>query len=98
MINEPIDSFLPTISSALTAASHKLAELMYAQASKDNPDAGGGPAGGGPAGGDDGGQQNPKNDKGDDDVVDATESPADLVDDPPGRPVHGIAERNRSPP
>ena len=56
---------------ALTAASHKLAELMYAQASKDNPDAGGGPAGGGPAGGDDGGQQNPKNDKGDDDVVDA---------------------------
>jgi molecular chaperone DnaK len=30
---------------ALTAASHKLAELMYAQAAKDNPD-GGGPEGG----------------------------------------------------
>ncbi|PIE65022.1 MAG: molecular chaperone DnaK [Desulfobacterales bacterium] len=50
---------------ALTAASHKLAELMYAQAAKDNPDAGGtgtaGP-GAGSAGGDN---------KGDDDVVDA---------------------------
>lgn len=50
---------------ALTAASHKLAELMYAQAAKDNPDAGGPPEGG------DGAQQPPKDDKGDDDVVDA---------------------------
>ncbi len=49
---------------ALTTASHKLAELMYAQASKDNPDAGGPGAG-------TGGADNPKNDKGDDDVVDA---------------------------
>jgi molecular chaperone DnaK len=49
---------------ALTAASHKLAELMYAQAAKDNPD-GGGPEGGAGTGGDS--QQN----KGDDDVVDA---------------------------
>ncbi|HBH29332.1 MAG TPA: molecular chaperone DnaK [Desulfofustis sp.] len=49
---------------ALTAASHKLAELMYAQAAKDNPD-GGGPEGGARTGGDS--QQN----KGDDDVVDA---------------------------
>jgi len=48
---------------ALTTASHKLAEMMYAQASKENPDAGGGPAGGGQAGG--------KGSKGDDDVVDA---------------------------
>ncbi len=49
---------------ALTAASHKLAELMYAQAAKDNPDAGGSEGG-------DGAQQPPKDDKGDDDVVDA---------------------------
>ena len=62
---EDIDA-IKTAVEALTAASHKLAELMYAQASKDNPD-----AGGGPAGGDEGGQQNPKDDKGDDDVVDA---------------------------
>jgi molecular chaperone DnaK len=49
---------------ALTAASHKLAELMYAQASKDNPTGGaGGAAGGaGAAGG---------SKKDDDDVVDA---------------------------
>ena len=46
---------------ALTAASHKLAELMYAQASKDNPDSGAGAAGGGGAG----------KKKDDDDVVDA---------------------------
>ena len=49
---------------ALTAASHKLAELMYAQAAKDNPDAGG-PADGGAAGG----AENKAKD--DDDVVDA---------------------------
>ena len=59
---------IKTAVEALTAASHKLAELMYAQASQDNPDMGGGS---GPAGGDDDGQQNPKDDKGDDDVVDA---------------------------
>ena len=51
---------------SLTQASHKLAELMYAQAAQDNPD-----RGGGSPGDDDGDQQNPKNDKGDDDVVDA---------------------------
>ncbi len=56
---------IKTAVEALTAASHKLAEMMYAQASQDNPDMGGGDAGG------DGGQQAPKNDKGDDDVVDA---------------------------
>ena len=48
---------------ALTAASHKLAELMYAQAAKENPDQGG-PAGGGAAGGS-------SKKKDDDDVVDA---------------------------
>jgi len=54
---------------ALNNASHKLAELMYAQASKDNPDqGGGGAAGGGSAGG--AGSKGGKND-GDDDVVDA---------------------------
>jgi len=46
---------------SLTTASHKLAEMMYAQASKDNPDAKGG--GGGAAGG--------ASKKDDDDVVDA---------------------------
>ena len=56
---------IKTAVEALTAASHKLAELMYAQAAKDNPDMGDGPEGG------DGGQQGPKDDKGDDDVVDA---------------------------
>ncbi|MBE0586271.1 MAG: molecular chaperone DnaK [Desulfofustis sp.] len=52
---------------ALTTASHKLAEIMYAQASKDNPDgSGSGSAGGsGQAGG------GAKGGKGDDDVVDA---------------------------
>ncbi len=54
---------IKTAMEALTAASHKLAELMYAQASQENP--GGGPdAGGGEAGG-----EKPKKD--DDDVVDA---------------------------
>ncbi|WP_419175991.1 molecular chaperone DnaK [Desulfosediminicola sp.] len=46
---------------ALTAASHKLAELMYAQASKDNPE--GGAGGAGAAGG--------AKKKDDDDIVDA---------------------------
>ena len=54
---------IKTAVEALTAASHKLAELMYAQAAKDNPDMGGD--------GNGGGQQPPGNDKGDDDVVDA---------------------------
>jgi len=63
---EDVDA-IKTAVEALTAASHKLAELMYAQASQDNPDMGGP---GGPAGGD-AGQEPPKNDKGDDDVVDA---------------------------
>jgi len=45
----------------LTKASHKLAELMYAQASKEGPDAGA--AGGGASGGAEAQQ--------DDDVVDA---------------------------
>jgi molecular chaperone DnaK len=57
---------IKTAVEALTAASHKLAELMYAQASENNPD-----MDGGSDGGDDSGPQNPKNDKGDDDVVDA---------------------------
>ncbi len=51
---------------ALTNASHKLAEMMYAQASQENP--GGGPDSSGGAGGAAGGAK-PKND--DDDVVDA---------------------------
>ena len=56
---------IKTATEALTAASHKLAELMYAQAAKDNPD-GGGDSPDGDAGASD------KNDKGnDDDVVDA---------------------------
>jgi len=46
---------------ALTQASHKLAEIMYAQASQENPD--------GAAGGDDAGAKPKKDD--DDDVVDA---------------------------
>ncbi len=52
---------------ALTNASHKLAELMYAQASQDNP--GGGPDAAGGGGADAGGGAKPKKD--DDDVVDA---------------------------
>jgi len=56
---------IKTATEALTAASHKLAELMYAQAAKDNPDSTGNPSDG------DDGPSN-KNDKGsDDDVVDA---------------------------
>ncbi|MBW2682677.1 MAG: Hsp70 family protein, partial [Deltaproteobacteria bacterium] len=58
---------IKTAIEALTAASHKLAELMYAQAAKDNPD-GGAPGDGGGAAGDGGAQ--PKKDD-DDDVVDA---------------------------
>jgi molecular chaperone DnaK len=54
---------IKTAIDALTAASHKLAELMYAQASKDNPDGKGGAGGGGAAGG--------SAKKDDDDVVDA---------------------------
>ncbi len=49
---------------ALTQASHKLAELMYQQAAKENPDSAGG-AGGGAGGG------GAKAKKNDDDVVDA---------------------------
>ncbi|THB78149.1 MAG: molecular chaperone DnaK [Desulfobulbaceae bacterium] len=49
---------------ALTQASHKLAELMYAQAAKDNPDAGGDDQAGG-------GQSANKKGGDDDDVVDA---------------------------
>ncbi len=52
---------------ALTNASHKLAELMYAQASQEKPE-GGGPAGGA-GNGAGGGAGASKND--DDDVVDA---------------------------
>ncbi|BCL61272.1 chaperone protein DnaK [Desulfomarina profundi] len=48
---------------ALTTASHKLAELMYAQASQEAPDGAAGAAGAAGAG--------PKKDDGDDDVVDA---------------------------
>ena len=55
---------LKTAMEALNKASHKLAELMYAQAAKDNPDQGG--PGGGAAGGAAGGKKND-----DDDVVDA---------------------------
>ena len=59
---------------ALTQASHKLAELMYAQASKDQPGGGAGAAGAGAAGagaaGAAGGSAGGKNDD-DDDVVDA---------------------------
>ena len=58
---------IKTAIEALTAASHKLAELMYAQAAKDNPD-GGTPGDGGGAGGEGGAK--PKKDD-DDDVVDA---------------------------
>ncbi len=52
---------------ALTAASHKLAELMYAQASQENPDGGTAAGGAGAAGG---AEQKAKK-KDDDDVVDA---------------------------
>ncbi|WP_457575371.1 molecular chaperone DnaK [Desulfomarina sp.] len=50
---------------ALTTASHKLAELMYAQASQETPDGAAGAAGAAGAG------AGPKKDDGDDDVVDA---------------------------
>ncbi len=50
---------------ALTTASHKLAEIMYAQAAKDKPEGGDGPGTGGSAG------TKGKGGKGDDDVVDA---------------------------
>ena len=56
---------IKTATEALTAASHKLAELMYAQAAKNNPDDGANPSGGDAGGG------AKKDDKGDDDVVDA---------------------------
>jgi molecular chaperone DnaK len=56
---------IKTAVEALNNASHKLAELMYAQAAKDNPDQGGS-AGGGAAGGSAGSKKND-----DDDVVDA---------------------------
>jgi molecular chaperone DnaK len=55
---------IKTAVEALTQASHKLAELMYQQAAKENPD-GGGDAGPGAAGGAKGKK------KDDDDVVDA---------------------------
>lgn len=55
---------IKTAVDALTAASHKLAELMYAQAAQENPDAAAGST-------DNPDQKNPKDDKGDDDVVDA---------------------------
>ncbi|KAB2889659.1 MAG: molecular chaperone DnaK [Desulfobulbaceae bacterium] len=59
MPGDDIDAIKSAID-ALTAASHKLAELMYAQAAKDNPDnTGGGSGSAGGAG------------KKDDDVVDA---------------------------
>ncbi len=53
---------------ALTNASHKLAELMYAQASQEKPE-GGGPAGGAGGAAGNGAAGSSKND--DDDVVDA---------------------------
>ena len=62
---EDIDA-IKTAVDALTAASHKLAEMMYAQAAQENPDAS---ADTGESDNPD--QQNPKDDKGDDDVVDA---------------------------
>ncbi len=58
MTGDDIDAIKAAIE-ALTTASHKLAEMMYAQASKDHPDQG---SGGGAAGG---------SGKKDDDVVDA---------------------------
>ncbi len=61
--SEDVDA-IKTATDALTAASHKLAELMYAQASQENP--GGGPDAGGPENADAG-----SDDKKDDDVVDA---------------------------
>ncbi|MCB2215352.1 molecular chaperone DnaK [Desulfofustis glycolicus] len=54
---------------ALTTASHKLAEIMYAQAAKENPD--GGDAGGPEGGSSQTGGSSKGGGKGDDDVVDA---------------------------
>ncbi len=65
--SDDVDVIKPAME-ALTAASHKLAELMYAQASQENP-GGGSDAGGGEAGGGEAGGAKPKKD--DDDVVDA---------------------------
>jgi len=64
MDKDDVDAIKSAID-ALTAASHKLAELMYAQAAKDNPDGKGGAGG---AGGSTGGGSSKKDD---DDVVDA---------------------------
>jgi molecular chaperone DnaK len=64
MTSDDVDTIKSAID-ALTAASHKLAELMYAQASQENPDAAGA-AGGKGAPGADAGKK-----KDDDDVVDA---------------------------
>jgi molecular chaperone DnaK len=61
MDGDDVDAIKSAID-ALTAASHKLAELMYSQAAKDKPDAAGGAGGAGAAGG---------SKKDDDDVVDA---------------------------
>ncbi len=61
--SEDIDTIKAAID-ALTQASHKLAELMYAQAAQENPEGGAG------APGDDQGEQKKKDDD-DDDVVDA---------------------------
>jgi molecular chaperone DnaK len=61
MTSDDVDAIKAAVE-ALTAASHKLAELMYAQASKGNPEGGAGGAAGGAAGG---------SKKDDDDVVDA---------------------------
>jgi molecular chaperone DnaK len=61
MASDDVDAIKAAVE-ALTAASHKLAELMYAQASKGNPEGGAGGAAGGAAGG---------SKKDDDDVVDA---------------------------
>ena len=60
MAGDDIDAMKSAVE-ALTTASHKLAELMYAQAAKENPDAG--RASGGATGG--------SGKKNDDDVVDA---------------------------
>jgi len=67
MQGDDIDAIKSAVE-ALTAASHKLAELMYAQASQENPDGGGSPGAGGATGAGGGGQAK-KDD--DDDVVDA---------------------------
>jgi molecular chaperone DnaK len=64
MTGDDIDAIKAAID-ALTTASHKLAELMYAQASKDNPEGGSGGSGAGPGAGTGGSK------KKDDDVVDA---------------------------